>query len=122
MMYYYPFRLVEVIDGDTIVVDIDCGLNNWEHDAKIRFLGIDTKELKDSNADSKKLAWEAKAFVDIEIRKAVRLEMRTFKNRRSKEKKDTFGSRWLAEIFVDGISLNQKLLDAGLARVISENG
>lgn len=43
-MYQYKCKIVEVIDGDTVKVDIDVGFNIWMNNLVIRILGIDSPE------------------------------------------------------------------------------
>ena len=43
-MYEYKCKLVKVVDGDTIDVDIDLGFGVWMHKERVRMLGIDTPE------------------------------------------------------------------------------
>ena len=45
-MYEYIIKLNRVIDGDTIVADIDLGFDVWLKDQYIRLSGVDTPELK----------------------------------------------------------------------------
>jgi len=44
----YQYRLIirRVIDGDTVVGDLDLGLEFWQHNQSIRLLGINTPERK----------------------------------------------------------------------------
>ena len=43
-MYQYNVKVVKVVDGDTIDVDIDLGLSTVLKKQRVRFLGIDTPE------------------------------------------------------------------------------
>ena len=43
-MYEYSCKIVRVIDGDTVDVDIDLGFGVWMHKERIRLYGIDTPE------------------------------------------------------------------------------
>ena len=42
--YSYGARVIDVIDGDTVWLDIDCGFHVWTRQ-KVRLRGIDTPEL-----------------------------------------------------------------------------
>jgi len=44
--YRYRAELVRVIDGDTIVVDLDLGLGVWQRHEHIRLLDLDTPEMR----------------------------------------------------------------------------
>jgi micrococcal nuclease len=48
-MYQYKCNILEVIDGDTVKVDIDAGFNIWIKSLSIRLIGIDTPESRTSN-------------------------------------------------------------------------
>jgi len=39
-MYQYNCKIIEIIDGDTVKVDIDVGFNIWMNNMVIRLLGI----------------------------------------------------------------------------------
>ena len=43
-MYEYNCKIVRVVDGDTVDVDIDLGFGIWMHKERIRGHGIDTPE------------------------------------------------------------------------------
>lgn len=43
-MYEYKCKIVRVVDGDTVDVDIDLGFNTWIHNERVRLEGIDTPE------------------------------------------------------------------------------
>lgn len=44
-LYHYAANLVRVIDGDTIVADVDLGMRVWLRDVRLRLLGIDCPEI-----------------------------------------------------------------------------
>jgi len=55
-MFEYKCKLVGVIDGDTVDIDIDLGFGVWLRKQRIRMYGIDTPEsehviLKKRNMD-----------------------------------------------------------------------
>ena len=43
-MYTYRCKIIRVIDGDTVDVDIDLGFGIWMHKELVRMMGIDTPE------------------------------------------------------------------------------
>ena len=43
-MYEYRAKLIKVVDGDTVDVDIDLGFGVWLKDERVRIMGIDTPE------------------------------------------------------------------------------
>ena len=61
-MYEYNCKILRVIDGDTVDVDIDLGFGIWMHKERIRVYGIDTPESRTRDVTEKvfgKLATEA---------------------------------------------------------------
>ena len=110
MLYYYRAQLKRVIDGDTIVADIDLGLRIWAHDQKIRLLDIDTPERGDEPGFSK-----AKKYVEAVLGQVDNIYVRA-------KKIDSFG-RWLAYVWYyknedddEPELLNDELLSKGLAK------
>ena len=43
-MYEYRCKLIKVVDGDTVDVDIDLGFGVWLKNERVRIMGIDTPE------------------------------------------------------------------------------
>ena len=54
-MFEYKCKLVKVVDGDTVDVDIDLGFGVWLQNQRIRLYGIDTPESRTSDAEEKKV-------------------------------------------------------------------
>ena len=52
-MFEYKCKLVKVVDGDTVDVDIDLGFGVWLQNQRIRLYGIDTPESRTSDAEEK---------------------------------------------------------------------
>lgn len=62
-MYEYPCKIVKVIDGDTVDVDIDLGFGVWLKKQRIRLYGVDTPESRTSDKEEKVYGLMAKGFV-----------------------------------------------------------
>ena len=60
-MYEYRARVLKVIDGDTVDVDIDLGFGVWLKDERVRIKGIDTPESRTRDKVEKKFGLAAKA-------------------------------------------------------------
>ena len=60
-MYEYRCKVLKVIDGDTVDVDIDLGFGTWIHNERVRIMGIDTPESRTSNDIEKKFGLAAKS-------------------------------------------------------------
>jgi hypothetical protein len=53
-MYEYNCRIVRVVDGDTVDVDIDLGFSHWIHDERIRLYGVDSSRVPQHETRKKK--------------------------------------------------------------------
>tara|TARA_B100000686_G_C16643311_1_gene891377 strand:- start:229 stop:666 length:438 start_codon:yes stop_codon:yes gene_type:complete len=62
-MYEYNCKIVKVVDGDTVDVDIDVGFGIWIHNERVRLYGIDTPESRTRDLEEKKYGLAAKEFV-----------------------------------------------------------
>ena len=63
-MYEYNCKIVRVVDGDTVDVDIDLGFGMWMHKERIRLHGIDTPESRTRDLVEKKFGYLAKDMVE----------------------------------------------------------
>jgi|TARA_R110002074_G_scaffold142598_2_gene289232 micrococcal nuclease len=81
-MFDYNFKLVKVVDGDTIDVDIDLGFGVWLRNQRIRMMGIDTPESRTSDDEEKVYGLLAKQRLITLLADAKVL--RTFKDGRGK--------------------------------------
>ena len=59
-MYEYRCKVLKVIDGDTVDIDIDLGFGTWIRNERVRIMGIDTPESRTSNDIEKKFGLAAK--------------------------------------------------------------
>ena len=59
-MYEYRCKIVRVVDGDTVDVDIDLGFGVWLHKERVRLHGIDTPESRTRDLEEKKYGLLAK--------------------------------------------------------------
>ena len=62
-MYEYRCKIVKVIDGDTVDVDIDLGFGVWMKKERIRLYGIDTPESRTRDLEEKKYGLISKEAV-----------------------------------------------------------
>lgn len=109
-MYEYSAELIRVVDGDTIDLEVDQGLEVLRR-LRFRLASINTDELHSPDPEKRKRAVEAKEFLENCFVGVVKITIKTYKDRKEK-----YG-RYLVDIFVndDPESLNQKLLNVGLA-------
>ena len=92
-MYEYRVKILRVVDGDTVDVDIDLGFGVWMHKERVRLYGIDTPESRTRDLEEKKYGKAAKAFLQEKLEAGTPL-LRTFKDGVGK-----YG-RILGEIFI----------------------
>ena len=59
-VYEYNCKIVRVVDGDTVDVDIDLGFGIWMHKERVRLHGIDTPESRTRDLEEKKYGLLAK--------------------------------------------------------------
>ena len=105
-MYEYRCKIVKIIDGDTVDVDIDLGFGVWMHKERIRLYGIDTPESRTRDLDEKARGKMAAAFVQSSVEEGELIQIRT----KLKDSRGKYG-RVLGELIVDGININQLMID-----------
>lgn len=98
----YPARVIRVVDADTIDVTVDKGFND-RSDMKLRLYGIDAPEL---STDAGKAA---RAFMRELLPPGTLIIVRT-----RKDKQEKYG-RYLAEVWLGDVSVNERLVEAGHA-------
>ncbi len=101
-------RIINVYDGDTFRCDIDAMPHIIGKNIGIRLRGIDTPEINDKNPYAKAKAIDAREFAKRKLMAAEKVELRNLD-------RDKY-FRILADVYVDGQSLGQMLLEAGLAK------
>ena len=104
-MYEYKCKIVRIVDGDTVDVDIDLGFGVWMRNQRIRMYGIDTPESRTSDKIEKVYGKAATEFL-TKWTSAGDLTLKTFKDDRGK-----FG-RILGELWYgQEHNINQLLVD-----------
>ena len=63
-MYIYNVVILEVVDGDTVKVDINLGFDLWLRDQNIRLYGLDAPESRTLDIVEKKFGLFTKAAVE----------------------------------------------------------
>ena len=82
-MYEYNCKMVRVVDGDTVDVDIDLGFGVWMRNQRIRMYGIDTPESRTSDPIEKIYGKAATAFL-VKWTNGGGLKLKTHKDGRGK--------------------------------------
>ena len=100
-------KVISVYDGDTFRVDIESLPPIVGKNIAIRLNGVDTPEIQGKCQQEKDLAIKARDFVRIKLANAK--EIKLTKLQRGKY------FRVVADVYVDGVSLEQELLENKLA-------
>ncbi len=115
-MYEYRVKIIKVVDGDTVDVDIDLGFGVTLTDERVRIMGIDTPESRTRDKVEKVFGKAAKqALLDMLGETSI---LKTQINRDGEDMKGKFG-RILGDFIVDrhgeSISVVDALIEDGHA-------
>jgi len=88
-MYEYRAKLVNVVDGDTVDVDIDLGFGIWMRDERVRIMGIDTPESRTRDTVEKKFGLAAKKRLTELLKGTITLKTQIAKD--GEDMKGKFG-------------------------------
>jgi len=111
-MYEYHVKKVNnVVDGDTIDVEIDLGFD-ISFSSRVRLAGIDTPESRTKDKAEKILGLEAKEYVKSKIKDAKDVVIKTEKM----DSSEKYG-RILGWLYLDGskVSVNEQMIADGYA-------
>jgi micrococcal nuclease len=108
-MYEYRAFVRKVYDGDTITVDFDLGFDILLKNQKIRLARINTPEVRGEERP------EGLRSRDV-LREKISNKWVTIKTK--KDKKGKYG-RWLGEVWIDEVCMNDWLLKEGYAKAYS---
>jgi len=111
-MWTYRAKVVRVIDGDTVDVDIDLGFGIWQKNERVRIMGIDTPESRTRNKIEKKFGLAAKAKLKSILGKTTVLK--TTINKKGVDMKGKFG-RVLGDFLQDDKSVAKIMCETGHA-------
>jgi micrococcal nuclease len=104
-MYQYKAKVIDVYDGDTITAMVDLGFYHFQQ-MKFRLYGIDTPEIRGEERE--------RGLLVRDIVRAMILDKEVTINS-YKDKQEKYG-RYLANIIIDDIDLNQWLVQNGHAK------
>jgi len=109
-MYEYRAYVQKVYDGDSITVDIDLGFDIILHNQKIRLLRIDAPEVRGRERPAGLKSRDA-------LRQKINRKWIVIKTKQ--DKKGKYG-RWLGEIWLDDVCVNDWLLTEKYAEKYSK--
>lgn len=105
-LYTYAARLVRVVDGDTVELDLDLGFYEWRLGRSYRLLRIDAPEMNTAAGKAAKLWLEGYLWPPGTV--ATKSLVATT------QKSDNFG-RFLVELLADNVNVSDALVTAGQA-------
>ncbi len=108
-MYEYRCKVVKIIDGDTVDVDIDLGFGVWLKKERIRMFGIDTPESRTRDLDEKKYGLMAKEFITKLLDDEGGIVLKTRKDAEGKYGR-ILGELWRTTDFADK-SINDYMIE-----------
>ena len=111
MYEYHVKKVTNVVDGDTIDVEIDLGFD-ISFSSRVRLAGIDTPESRTTDKAEKVLGLEAKEYLKSKIKDAKDVIIKTEKM----DSSEKYG-RILGWVYLDGskISINEQMIADGYA-------
>ena len=107
-MYEYRVKVVKIVDGDTVDVDIDLGFGVWLKKERIRMFGIDTPESRTRDLDEKKYGLMAKDYITRLLDDEGGIVLKTHKDAEGKYGR-ILGELWRTTNFAD-TSINDLMI------------
>jgi len=104
-MHEYNCKILRVVDGDTVDVDIDLGFGIWRHKERVRLLGIDTPESRTRDKEEKRFGLLSKQYLKDHYPTGSMAVLRTYKDATGK-----FG-RILGELVWEDSTINKIMVD-----------
>ena len=111
---FTPEEIVSIYDGDTFKIDLAGVHPLFGDDVSIRLFGVDTPEMRGSEDRVKVLAEKARNLTEKALMGAKRIELK------NPQRGKYF--RIVADVYVDGNSLAELLMKAGLAKTYDGTG
>lgn len=110
-MYEYKLKeIINIYDGDTMTVVLDLGFGVTKEE-KLRLAKIDTPELRGEEREQGLISRDwLRERMETSMNNGDEILIRTFKDTKGK-----YG-RYIAEIFINEVSVNMQLIAEGLAK------
>jgi len=112
-MYEYKVKVLKVVDGDTVDVDIDLGFGVVLSDERVRIMGIDTPESRTRDKVEKVFGLASKTRLKQLLGKTAILKTQINKN--GEDMKGKFGRILGDFVSVDGRMVTDVLVEEGHA-------
>ena len=110
-MYEYKCKEIKkVVDGDTVDVVLDLGFNIF-HSCRVRMAGIDTPESRTRDLDEKARGKLAKEFLKNWVTEYENNKKNIVIKTKKEKAKGKFG-RVLGELWVEGVNVNEDMIQS----------
>ena len=113
-MYEYKAKVLRVVDGDTVDVDIDLGFGIWMHKERVRMMGIDTPESRTRDKVEKTFGLASKNRLKELLPVGSITVLKTEIDRSGEDKKGKFG-RILGDFIIEDRRATDILIEEGHA-------
>ena len=113
-MYEYKSKILRIVDGDTVDVDIDLGFGIWMHKERVRIMGIDTPESRTRDKVEKKFGLASKARLKELMPVGSMQTLHTQIDKSGEDKKGKFG-RILGDFMIDTKFVTDIMINEGYA-------
>lgn len=110
-MYEYRVKILKVVDGDTVDVDIDLGFGVWLRDERVRIMGIDTPESRTRDKVEKVFGLASKARLKELLGKTAILRTQVSKD--GEDLKGKFGRILGDFVAPDGRMVTEIMIEEG---------
>ena len=109
-MYEYKCKEIKkIVDGDTLDVVLDLGFNIF-HSCRVRMAGIDTPESRTRDLDEKARGKLAKEFLKNWVTEYENNKKNIVIKTKKEKAKGKFG-RVLGELWVEGVNVNEDMIE-----------
>ena len=96
-MHEYKCKILRIVDGDTVDVDVDLGFGIWMHKERVRLLGIDTPESRTRDKEEKRFGLLSKKYLqnhypswyseeDVKYAKMIKKKLKNVKQSETESK------------------------------------
>ena len=110
-MYEYKCKEIKkIVDGDTLDVVLDLGFNIF-HSCRVRMAGIDTPESRTRDLDEKARGKLAKEFLKNWVTEYENNKKNIVIKTKKEKAKGKFG-RVLGELWVEGVNVNEDMIQS----------
>ena len=113
-MYEYKCKVLKVVDGDTVDIDIDLGFGMWMHKERVRMMGIDTPESRTSDKVEKQFGLASKNRLKELLPVGSSQVLKTEIDRNGEDAKGKFG-RILGDFLIEEKRATEILIEEGHA-------